>query len=238
LQDCLHPLPLSSKHACLHQSSHPRGSTSGDDRLSWVIFRKVCGSGKGCRSDEIIRLPACGKEPPRRYCKAPTSRNFRHSVPSYRTDLEFIPKSTRKIAAFYTSKQGTKPPTRLHHKRHSIFPQIPIEVGLSTRSQWLVASVHQGHKTVAYLSRPQAQTPEQRKRNQKFAKDQSAKRGKPASEIKKKQDFKSPISPIWLGMSSYKNGWNNGCMLTETALLGFVVFGGLIFELLSRIFFR
>lgn len=45
----------------------------------------------------------------------------------------------------------------------------------------------------------QAQTPEQRKRNAKFAKEQTAKRGKPASEIKKKQDFKSPISPVWLG---------------------------------------
>ncbi|TVY64175.1 hypothetical protein LSUE1_G008158, partial [Lachnellula suecica] len=65
-----------------------------------------------------------------------------------------------------------------------------------------------------------AQTPEQRKRNAKFAKEQTAKRGKPASEIKKKQDFKSPISPFWLG------------------ILAFVVFGGLIFEALSRIFFR
>ncbi|KIN03826.1 hypothetical protein OIDMADRAFT_118078, partial [Oidiodendron maius Zn] len=64
------------------------------------------------------------------------------------------------------------------------------------------------------------QTPEQRKRNQKFAKGLTAKMGKPQSEIKKKQDFKSPISPLYLG------------------LLGFVVFGGLIFELLSRIFFR
>jgi len=63
-----------------------------------------------------------------------------------------------------------------------------------------------------------AQTPQQRKANQKFAKDLNAKMGKPASEIKKKQDFKSPISPIWLGV------------------LGFVVFGGLVFELISRFF--
>ncbi|PMD34592.1 hypothetical protein L207DRAFT_588110 [Hyaloscypha variabilis F] len=65
-----------------------------------------------------------------------------------------------------------------------------------------------------------AQTPQQRKANDKFKKAQDAKRGKPASEIKKKEEFKSPISPIWLGV------------------LGFVVFGGLIFELLSRIFLR
>lgn len=45
----------------------------------------------------------------------------------------------------------------------------------------------------------QAQTPQQRKANDKFKKAQDAKRGKPASEIKKKDDFKSPISPLWLG---------------------------------------
>merc|ERR1711977_292346 len=65
-----------------------------------------------------------------------------------------------------------------------------------------------------------AQTPEQRKRNAKFTKEQNAKRGKPAQELKKKQEFKSPVSPVVLGV------------------LGFVVFGGLIFELLSRFFLR
>jgi hypothetical protein len=66
-----------------------------------------------------------------------------------------------------------------------------------------------------------AQTLEQRRRNAKFAKDQEARRGKAETEIKKRNKTlpKSPISPIWLG------------------LLGFVVFGGLLFELISRIFF-
>jgi len=57
----------------------------------------------------------------------------------------------------------------------------------------------------------QAQTPQQRKANDKFKKAQDAKRGKPASEIKKKEEFKSPISPIWLGMSSKSfccEGWS------------------------------
>ena len=49
----------------------------------------------------------------------------------------------------------------------------------------------------------QAQTPQQRKANEKFKKSQDAKRGKSASEIKKKEDFKSPISPLWLGMLSF-----------------------------------
>jgi len=64
-----------------------------------------------------------------------------------------------------------------------------------------------------------AQTPEQRKRNEKFAKDQTARRGKSEVQIKK-QNSKSPISPLWLG------------------LLGFVIFGGLLFELISKIIMR
>ncbi|KAI1429433.1 hypothetical protein F5Y12DRAFT_709916 [Xylaria sp. FL1777] len=66
-----------------------------------------------------------------------------------------------------------------------------------------------------------AQTLEQRRRNAKFVKEQDARRGKAETEIKKrnKDAVKSPISPFWLG------------------ILGFVVFGGLLFELISRIFF-
>jgi len=65
-----------------------------------------------------------------------------------------------------------------------------------------------------------AQTPSQRRANQKFAKGNEVKMGKPETQIKKKETFKSPISPLWLGV------------------LAFVVFGGLIFEALSRIFFK
>ncbi|KAI0502980.1 hypothetical protein F5B22DRAFT_631116 [Xylaria bambusicola] len=66
-----------------------------------------------------------------------------------------------------------------------------------------------------------AQTLEQRRRNAKFVKDQDARRGKAETDIKKRtKDIpKSPISPLWLGV------------------LGFVVFGGLLFEVLSRVFF-
>jgi hypothetical protein len=50
----------------------------------------------------------------------------------------------------------------------------------------------------------QVQTPEQRKRNAKFAKENTAKMGKPESVIKKKDKaFKSPVSPLWLGMFSF-----------------------------------
>ncbi|TVY14222.1 hypothetical protein LARI1_G006096 [Lachnellula arida] len=68
-----------------------------------------------------------------------------------------------------------------------------------------------------------AQTPEQRKRNAKFAKEQSAKRGKPASEIKKKQDFKSPISPVWLGefvSSVTEDGYGWGGLLGTGRCMG------------------
>lgn len=48
----------------------------------------------------------------------------------------------------------------------------------------------------------QAQTPQQRRANAKFAKDQEARRGKSSEELKKKSKVvqKSPISPFWLGM--------------------------------------
>ncbi|GAB7345348.1 hypothetical protein MBLNU457_3700t1 [Dothideomycetes sp. NU457] len=60
-----------------------------------------------------------------------------------------------------------------------------------------------------------AQTPQQRRANEAFAKSEARKRGKPQPEIttKKQAPQKSPISPVWL------------------ALLLFVICGGLIFEL-------
>lgn len=47
----------------------------------------------------------------------------------------------------------------------------------------------------------QAQTPQQRRANAKFAKDNEARMGKSEEQIKKrtKDTPKSPISPIWLG---------------------------------------
>ncbi|EGS20991.1 uncharacterized protein CTHT_0028300 [Thermochaetoides thermophila DSM 1495] len=66
------------------------------------------------------------------------------------------------------------------------------------------------------------QTPQQRRANQKFFKEQEARRGKSEAELKKRQkdQTKPPISKFWL--------W----------FLGFVVFGGLFFEVLSRIILR
>ncbi|KAK3945082.1 hypothetical protein QBC46DRAFT_372694 [Diplogelasinospora grovesii] len=65
-----------------------------------------------------------------------------------------------------------------------------------------------------------AQTPQQRRANLKFAKENEARMGKSEDQIKKraKDTPKVPISPIWLG------------------LLGFVVFGGLVVEVFSRFF--
>ncbi|KAL7781573.1 hypothetical protein V8C43DRAFT_310913 [Trichoderma afarasin] len=72
----------------------------------------------------------------------------------------------------------------------------------------------------ATCTKAPAQTLEQRRRNAKFAKDQENKMGKSEDQLKKrtKETPKSPISLFWL------------------AILGFVVFGGLVFELLSRFF--
>lgn len=45
-------------------------------------------------------------------------------------------------------------------------------------------------------------------RNQKFAKENTARMGKPESAIKKKdKDLKSPISPVWLGMDGAVPLW-------------------------------
>jgi hypothetical protein len=96
----------------------------------------------------------------------------------------------------------------------------------------------------------QAQTLEQRRRNAKFAKDQEAKMGKSEDQLKKrtKETPKSPISLFWLGKKQPKHDTCH-CRLTvmleivlgadcllAVAVLAFVVFGGLVFELLSRFF--
>lgn len=76
--------------------------------------------------------------------------------------------------------------------------------------------------------------------------------GKSTEEIKKmtkKETAKAPISPIWLGMrrafsplifrlrAILESTGLTGHFLVQTGLLAFVVFGGIIFEVLSRIFF-
>lgn len=61
--------------------------------------------------------------------------------------------------------------------------------------------------------------------------------GKPQTAIKKEQ-FKSPIGTGWLSMCLFTCYWGIYADVLGVVLLGFVVFGGLIFEVLSRIFFR
>ncbi|KAF2832254.1 hypothetical protein CC86DRAFT_313161 [Ophiobolus disseminans] len=63
-----------------------------------------------------------------------------------------------------------------------------------------------------------AQTPQQRQANMRFAKAQEKKMGRPEQPVKKREPQKSPISKIWI------------------ILLGFVLIGGLIFELLKMFF--
>ncbi|KAI0201291.1 hypothetical protein F4808DRAFT_460147 [Astrocystis sublimbata] len=85
-----------------------------------------------------------------------------------------------------------------------------------------MAITHQRDTTAnGTIGKTQAQTLEQRRRNAKFVKGQDARRGKADTEVKKRTTHvqKSPISPFWLG------------------ILAFVVFGGLLFEVISRVFF-
>ncbi|KAE8348358.1 hypothetical protein BDV28DRAFT_96200 [Aspergillus coremiiformis] len=57
-----------------------------------------------------------------------------------------------------------------------------------------------------------AQTPQQRKANEKYAKSEAAKRGKGNTTTKQKQNLKSPVSTGWV------------------FVLAFAVCGGLAFE--------
>ncbi|KAF1982354.1 glycosyltransferase family 2 protein [Aulographum hederae CBS 113979] len=65
-----------------------------------------------------------------------------------------------------------------------------------------------------------AQTPQQRRANEKFARSEAAKRGKPEAAVKKSEPGKSTISKGWL------------------ILLVFVVCGSLIFEVMRLLFFK
>ncbi|PWY77145.1 hypothetical protein BO94DRAFT_189609 [Aspergillus sclerotioniger CBS 115572] len=62
-----------------------------------------------------------------------------------------------------------------------------------------------------------AQTPQQRKANERFAKQESAKRGKGRTSTKLKQTSRSPVSTGWL------------------VILAFVVCGGVFLEFLGII---
>ncbi|TPR05527.1 IGR protein motif family protein [Aspergillus niger] len=62
-----------------------------------------------------------------------------------------------------------------------------------------------------------AQTPQQRKANERFAKQESAKRGKGKTVAKSKQTPRSPVSTVWV------------------AILAFVVCGGIFLEILGII---
>lgn len=83
------------------------------------------------------------------------------------------------------------------------------------------------------------QTPQQRRANERYAKQESAKRGKPDSAVKQKvQKFNPPVSKLWIGMfkvplTCFVGIWGT---YTITGLLAFIICGGLIFELL-RLFF-
>ena len=76
-----------------------------------------------------------------------------------------------------------------HHITTSTSAQVQL---LKNPDVFLIGSIQKG----------QVQTPQQRKANQRYAKFEAAKRGKPESVIKaKKKDFKSPVSTIWIGSS-------------------------------------
>lgn len=111
----------------------------------------------------------------------------------------------------------------------------------------------------------QAQTPQQRLANERYAKSEAAKRGKPPTAVKKQEVHKSPISKGWIGMRALsthtlsrpsrrinrlvaceatrvsrrcrrrRNVIADLCFL-PAVVLAFILCGGVVFELL-RLFF-
>ncbi|KAK1464661.1 hypothetical protein CCUS01_07908 [Colletotrichum cuscutae] len=136
------------------------------------------------------------------------------------------------LPAHYITNQTSKPNNRKDEANHqririgqTTSPQPLHNSSTHTSPQWyatsntaLAAPLHQDQWFLTVSSF--AQTPQQRRANAKFAKDNEFRMGKSEDQIKKrtKEAPKSPISPIWL------------------ILLGFVVFGGIVFEVLSRMF--
>ena len=82
------------------------------------------------------------------------------------------------------------------------------------------------------------QTPQQRRANERYAKQESSKRGKPDSLVKQKnQKFNPPVSKLWIGMFKVPcPSFGFSGSYTIIGLLAFIICGGLIFELL-RLFF-
>ena len=107
----------------------------------------------------------------------------------------------------------------------------------------LISSVPFCQLQAADLPSSQAQTPQQRKANERYARQEAAKRGKPESAVKHKQKWDPPISKLWIGEHIFLGkakgrivgaGWYAKSL--TIGVLIFVLCGGVIFELL-RLFF-
>ena len=89
---------------------------------------------------------------------------------------------------------------------------------------------------ILFANPMQAQTPQQRKANERYARQEAAKRGKPDGAIKQKSKFNPPISPLWIGALRILRYYTSQADFCLPGLLVFVLCGGIIFELL-RLFF-
>lgn len=70
-----------------------------------------------------------------------------------------------------------------------------------------------GHVLSKKITHPgQAQTPQQRKANERYAKQESAKRGKSESVVKQKQKSNPPISKLWIGKPPSIKGLGYKCV--------------------------
>ena len=110
-----------------------------------------------------------------------------------RDDSEMRRTTFPKLPCNLSTLTATYPPCGINILPHELpfgFSDLP---GSTTRN--MVSCALPG---VLNKLTPQAQTPQQRRANDKYAKQEAAKRGKPQSATKPKEKFKPPISYTWI----------------------------------------
>ena len=125
-----------------------------------------------------------------------------HTTPSATTALPFEPyhKLTLKTLP---SREFIYPPSPSRIRLPQQLPlqtPYPILPNPPPSPKWYSSplSLFPSSKSLIFLPL-QAQTPQQRKANERYARQEAAKRGKPESAVKHKQKWDPPISKVWIG---------------------------------------
>ena len=125
----------------------------------------------------------CGEEDVR--------RNQAHHHPLYHKIID-----TTSISTFHTESSRAF----LYYMSTIFSTYTHSRQGLSTPRYGMNLPTHQPYLSFRPADLSKAQTPQQRKANERYARQEAAKRGKPESAAKQKQKWEPPISRVWIGM--------------------------------------